>query len=314
VISLERTDLAVSELCLGSNIFGWTTDERETFAVIDAYVAAGGNFIDTADVYSIWVDGHQGGEAESAIGAWLAARGNRDEVVIATKVGMAPGRAGLSADNIGHAVEDSLRRLQTDYLDLYYAHADDPDVPLEETLTAFDSLVRDGKVRAIAASNYTAPRLAEALAVSRREGLAEYVAFQPHYNLLDRDGFEGELAELCAAEHLPCMPYYSLAKGYLTGKYANGGAADTQRTIDGFRGGEYAGARGEATVDALRTVAGERGTTIPAVALAWLLAQPQVVAPIASARTPAQVAELAPAMGLSLTAEELSLLDEVSRT
>ena len=313
MISLDRTDLVVSELCLGSNIFGWTTDEPETFAVLDAYVAAGGNCIDTADVYSVWVDGHAGGEAESAIGAWLAARQNRADVVIATKVGMAPGREGLSAGNIGRAIDDSLRRLQTDYLDLYYAHADDPEVPLEETLTAFDALVRSGKVRHLAASNYTAPRLAEALAVSRREGLAEYAVFQPHYNLLDRDGFEGELADLCAREHLPCLPYYSLAKGYLTGKYVGGRPADTLRSIDGFRGSEYATARGEATVDALRLVARQRDTTIPAVALAWLLAQPQVVAPIASARTPAQVAQLIPAMGLHLTADELSLLDAVSQ-
>ena len=224
VIRLGRTDLEVFPLCLGGNVFGWTADEDASFAILDAYVEAGGNFVDTADSYSSWVPGHSGGESETIIGKWMAARGNRDRIVVATKVGRLPGKADLRADTIRQGVEDSLRRIGTDRIDLYYAHADDnPEIPLEETLGAFDELVRSGKVRYIAASNYSAPRLAEALAVSERDGLASYAAVQPHYNLVERD-YEQELAPLCADKGVPCVPYFALAMGFLTGKYRSGGA------------------------------------------------------------------------------------------
>src|SRR5580658_6829168 len=211
---LGTTDLDVYPLCLGGNVFGWSADDAQSFLVLDAYVAAGGNFIDTADVYSAWALGHSGGESESIIGRWMAARRNRDKIIVATKVGMLAGFAGLSAKTIAAAAEASLRRLQTDRIDLYYAHRDDPGTPLEETLRAFDALVREGKVRHIAASNYSAERLGEALAISQREHLTRYAALQPHYNLMHRREYEGDLAQLCAREGIACLPYYSLAKGF----------------------------------------------------------------------------------------------------
>ena len=307
MVKLGATDLRVSPICLGSNIFGWTTDAPGTFAVLDAYAAAGGNFIDTADVYSAWVEGHSGGEAESLIGSWVSRRKNRDDVVIATKVGMLPGREGLSAPNIDAAVEDSLRRLGTDHIDIYYAHADDASTPLEETLAAFGALVQSGKTRYVGASNYTATRLAEALATSRREGLVEYVAVQPPYNLLERSEFEGALAALCEQEKLLCVPYFSLAKGFLTGKYRGDSPADTRRTGT-FSGQEYMNDRGVAMLSVLDEVAAAHQTTPAAVSLAWLLTRPQVAAPIASARTVDQVADLAAAMRLQLDADEIDRL------
>jgi len=219
---LGRTDLDIFPLCLGGNVFGWTADERESFAILDAYAAAGGNFIDTADSYSAWVRGHVGGESETIIGRWLAARGLRHKMIIATKVGRCPGRLGLAADNIRAGAEASLKRLGVDRIDLYYAHADDPATPIEHSLREFDALVREGKLRYVAASNYTAPRLAEALAISGRENLSRYVALQPHYNLVVRDEYEGPLADLCAREDVACLPYFALAKGFLTGKYRPG--------------------------------------------------------------------------------------------
>jgi aryl-alcohol dehydrogenase-like predicted oxidoreductase len=306
VAPLGRTDLDVFPLCLGGNVFGWTADEEASFAVLDAYAEAGGNFVDTADAYSAWVPGHSGGESETIIGKWMAARGNRDRIVVATKVGRLTGKADLHADTIGEAVEDSLRRLQTDYIDLYYAHGDDnPDIPLAETLGAFDELVRSGKVRYIAASNYGAPRLAEALETSERGGLASYVALQPHYNLVERD-YEEELAPLCAEKGLPCVPYFALAMGFLTGKYRPGGPA-----VDSPRSGgaaKYLDNGGPAVLAALDDVAAARGTTVAAVALAWLRAQPTVAAPIASARSVEQLAELLAMTDLELTAEELAQL------
>jgi aryl-alcohol dehydrogenase-like predicted oxidoreductase len=306
VAPLGRTDLDVFPLCLGGNVFGWTADEEASFAVLDAYAEAGGNFVDTADAYSAWVPGHSGGESETIIGTWMAARGNRDRIVVATKVGRLTGKADLHADTIGEAVEDSLRRLQTDYIDLYYAHGDDnPDIPLAETLGAFDELVRSGKVRYIAASNYGAPRLAEALETSERGGLASYVALQPHYNLVERD-YEEELAPLCAEKGLPCVPYFALAMGFLTGKYRPGGPA-----VDSPRSGgaaKYLDNGGPAVLAALDDVAAARGTTVAAVALAWLRAQPTVAAPIASARSVEQLAELLAMTDLELTAEELAQL------
>jgi aryl-alcohol dehydrogenase-like predicted oxidoreductase len=213
------SDLDVTRLCLGGNVFGWSADRDTSFAVLDAYVAAGGNFVDTADSYMWRAPGNSGGESETIIGEWLAARGNRDDMVIATKVGSWPERQGLSRANITAAVEDSLRRLQTDRIDLYYAHRDDPATAQEETLDAFDSLVRAGKVRAIGASNFTAERLRSALEISDRDGLTRYVALQPHYNLLERADFETSLAPLLVEQDLACLPYFGLAKGFLTGKY-----------------------------------------------------------------------------------------------
>ncbi len=292
---LGTTDLDVFPLCLGGNVFGWTADEQQSFSVLDAYAAAGGNFVDTADVYS-------GGASERIIGRWLAARGNRDEMVIATKVG---GDGGLGTQNIRRIAQESLRRLQTDRIDLYYAHFDDPSTPLEETLSAFDALVREGKVRHVAASNYRAPRLAEALAMSERRGLTRYVALQPHYNLVERDAYEGELAELCAREGLACLPYFALAKGFLTGKYRHGAEVESPRAS---RASAYLDDAGLAALAALDEIAAARHATVAAVSLAWLLAQPTVAAPIASARTPAQLADWLPAADLRLSDEELQRL------
>ena len=302
---IGTTDLDVFPLCLGGNVFSWTADERQSFDVLDAYTAAGGNFVDTADVYSAWVSGQSGGESETIIGRWMAARGTRDLMVIATKVGMAPALKGLSAKTIRTAAEASLRRLGVDRIDLYYAHADDPHTPLEESLRAFDALVTEGKVRHIAASNYTAPRLAEALALSDREGLARYVALQPHYNLVHRSEYEGALRDLCAREGLACLPYYALAKGFLTGKYRPGTEVDSPRAA-GARA--YLDERGLRLLAALDDIAASHRTTVAAVSLAWLRAQPTVVAPIASARTPAQLAELLPGTAITLKDEELALL------
>jgi aryl-alcohol dehydrogenase (NADP+) len=298
-VILGTTDLDVFPLCLGGNVFGWTADERESFAVLDAYAAAGGNFVDTADVYS-------GGDSETIIGSWLAARGNRDEVLIATKVG---GAAGLSAQSIERGAEESLRRLQTDRIDLYYAHFDEPETPLEETLGALDGLVREGKVRHVAASNYAAPRLAEAMAVSDDRGLTRYVALQTHYNLVERDEYEGELAALCAREGLACLSYYSLARGFLTGKYRPGAEVDSPRAA---RASAYLDDSGLALLTVLDEIAAAHQTTVAAVSLAWLLAQPTVAAPIASARTPGQLADWLAAAELELSAHELQQLSLAS--
>jgi aryl-alcohol dehydrogenase (NADP+) len=306
VTRLGRTDLDVFPLCLGGNVFGWTADEAQSFAVLDAYAAAGGNFVDTADSYSAWVPGNSGGESEAIIGRWMKARGNRDRVVVATKVGRLPSRKGLRADTIRQAAEDSLRRLQTEAIDLYYAHGDDDQtIPVEETLGAFDELVRAGKVRYVAASNYEAPRLAEALAASEHAGLAAYVALQPHYNLVERD-YERELAPLVAAKDLACVPYFALAMGFLTGKYRPGGPAVASARAGGA--GKYLEDGRAAVLDALDDVAAAHGTTVAAVALAWLRSQPTVVAPIASARTTEQLAELLPSVELELSADELARL------
>jgi aryl-alcohol dehydrogenase-like predicted oxidoreductase len=304
------TGLSVFPLCLGSNIFGWTIDEAQSFAVLDAYVAAGGNFIDTADSYSSWADGNRGGESETIIGQWLASRGNRDQMVIATKVGKLPGSTGLSAATVRRAADASLARLQTDRIDLLYAHLDDEDTPLAETLGAFGELVGEGKVRYIGASNYGAPRLAEALETARAEGLPAYVALQPHYNLVHRSEYEGALAALCARERIGCFPYYGIAGGFLTGKYrAGGGDGDSPRAGSARR---YLDDRGLAVLDALDEVAAGRGTTIAGVALAWLAAQTAVVAPIASARTPEQLDELLAVTRLDLGDDELARLTAAS--
>jgi aryl-alcohol dehydrogenase-like predicted oxidoreductase len=307
--TIGSSGIEVSRLCLGANVFGWTADRDTSFAVLDAYTAAGGNFVDTADSYMWRIPGNSGGDSERIIGDWLAGRGRRDDVVIATKVGSWPQRKGLSAGNIAAACDDSLRRLRTDHIDLYYAHRDDPDTAQEETLDAFDALVRAGKVRAVAASNFSAERLRSALEISARDGLASYVALQPHYNLVERAEFETALLPLLAAEGLSCVPYYGLAKGFLTGKYRDGVQVESERA-EGAR--EYLDDRGRAVLAVLDEIAAGHEVPVAAVALAWLAAQPTVVAPIASARTPQQLADLLPVLDLKLTDDELRLLAHVS--
>jgi aryl-alcohol dehydrogenase-like predicted oxidoreductase len=308
--TIGSSDLSVFPLCLGGNIFGWTIDEARSFAVLDAYAAAGGNFIDTADSYSAWVPGNGGGESETIIGNWMAARGNRDDIVVATKVGKSPGVEGLAPATIRRAAEASLARLRSDRIDLYYAHLDDDGTPLAETLAAFGELIRDGKVRHVAASNYTAPRLAQALDLARDGDLPSYVAIQPHYNLMHREEYEGAPAALCAREGVDCVPYSALASGFLTGKYRIG-APDTGSPRAGTARG-YLDERGLAVLGVLDDLAAAHATTVAAVALAWLAAQPTVAAPIASARTPEQLAELLPMTGLELGDDELQRLSAAS--
>ena len=302
---IGRTDLDVFPLCLGGNVFGWTVNAADGFRVLDQFAAAGGNFIDTADVYSAWVPGQSGGESETIVGEWMASRRNRQRMIVATKVGLKPGLEGLSPATIRQAAEASLARLGVDRIDLYYAHRDDPNTPLEETLRAFTALVGEGKVRHVAASNYTAPRLAEALAISDREGLARFAALQPHYNLAHRSEYEGALQDVCAREGLGCLPYYGLAKGFLTGKYRPGSDVDSVRAR---AASAYLDERGLTLLTALDEIAEAHGTTIAAVSLAWLLAQPTVAAPIASARSVQQLVELLPAATLNLSAQELARL------
>ncbi len=299
---LGTTDLDVFGLNLGTNVFGWTADEPQSFAVLDAYTAAGGNFLDTADLYG------GGGGSETIIGNWLAKRGRRDDIVVATKVGMWDGRPGLSAKNIAAAAEDSLRRLRTDHIDLYYAHRDDPDTPLEETLGAFDALVRAGKVRHIGASNYSAERLSHALSISDANGLARYAVLQPHYNLMERD-YERELAPLTVREGLATLPYFALAKGFLTGKYRKDTVADSPRAA---RASSYLDERGERVLARLDEFAHDYDTTVAAVALAWLRVMWTVVAPIASARTPEQLTDLLASVDLELDEDDIGTLTTAS--
>ncbi len=303
------TDLEVFPLALGGNTFGWTSSEAESFAVIDAVVAAGGNFIDTADVYSAWAPGNRGGESEVILGRWLKARKNRDRVVIGTKVGQLAGSAGLAPRTIRAAAEASLRRLQVDTVDLYYAHIDDRATPLADSLGAFDALVREGKVRYLAASQYTAPRLEEALAISKQNGLARYVALQTHYSLVHREGYEGALAAVCARENVSCIPFWALAKGFLTGKYRAGRQVESARQEGASA---FLDARGLRVLNALDAVGAARGAPVAAVSLAWLLAQEAVAVPLASARVAAQLEDLLPVATLELTAEDLRQLTEAS--
>ncbi|WP_151478972.1 aldo/keto reductase [Streptomyces albicerus] len=307
---LGSSDLEVFPLALGGNVFGWTADEAQSFAVLDAYAAAGGNFVDTADSYSAWVPGNEGGESETVIGNWLAARGNRADVLVATKVGAHPQYKGLSAVNIKAAAEASLRRLRTDYIDLYYTHFDDPSVPVEEILTALDELVRSGKVRAIATSNLTPERLQESLDFSEREGLARYVAIQPHYNLVSRDTYEGPRQDIASRAGLAAVPYYALASGFLTGKYRTGAEVDSPRA--GSAGVHLESERGRRVLAALDEVAQERGAEIATVALAWLASRPTVAAPIASARTVGQLPALLGVAELALTDADLVKLTAAS--
>ncbi|WP_328318332.1 aldo/keto reductase [Streptomyces sp. NBC_00388] len=308
--ALGSSDLKVFPLSLGGNVFGWSADEEQSFAVLDAYTAAGGNFIDTADTYSSWVPGNEGGESETVIGNWVAARGNRSDVVIATKVGAHPQYKGLSAANIKAAADASLQRLRTDHIDLYYTHFDDVSVPVEEIITALDDLVKAGKVRAIAASNLSAERLEASLAFSEAEGLARYVALQPHYNLVSRDTYEGELQDVAARHGLAAVPYYSLASGFLTGKYRPGVDVDSVRAEGAAK--HLGTERGPKVLAALDKVAAAHGAEVATVALAWLAAQPTVVAPIASARTVGQLPALTAVAELKLTGAEVAELTAAS--
>ncbi|MGW2645129.1 aldo/keto reductase [Streptomyces sp. NPDC001393] len=308
--TLGSSDLEVFPLCLGGNVFGWTADEETSFAVLDAYTAAGGNFIDTADSYSAWIEGHKGGESETIIGKWVKARGNRDNVVIATKVSQHPEFQGLSAANIKAAADASLRRLDTDHIDLYYTHFDKPEIPVEEIIGALDELVKAGKVRQIGASNISPERLQASLDFSDREGLARYVALQPHYNLVSRDTYEGPLQDLAAKEGLSAVSYFSLASGFLTGKYRPGTKVDSARAS---RAQQYAESlRGQKVLAALDEIAAAHDAPVARVALAWLLAQPTITAPIASARTVDQLPALLDAVGLKLTGEEVQKLTDAS--
>jgi aryl-alcohol dehydrogenase-like predicted oxidoreductase len=303
---LSRTDLDVFPICLGGNVFGWTADEAESFAVLDAYAEGGGNYVDTANSYLV-----KGGESETIIGRWMADRGNRADMVIATKVGGGKGpKRNLRPDTVAGEAQASLERLQVDVIDLYYAHFDDQDTPLEETLRAFDALVKQGKVRHLGASNYSPERLERALEIQRAEGLAEFTVLQPQYNLVER-GFEQTLLPLADAWDLAVCPYYSLAKGFLTGKYRPGQATgDSPRAASA---GAYLDNGGEAVLEALDAVAGAHDTTVAAVGLAWLLAHPRIAAPIASARTVEQLEEIMPAATLELTPDEVDRLSATTR-
>ena len=295
-VALGRTELQVHPLCLGGNVFGWSASAAQSQEVLTAYETAGGNFIDTADMYSRWHTGNVGGESETIIGDWMKARGNRSEMVIATKVAKLATRPGLSAANIAAAAEDSLRRLRTDYIDIYYAHHDDEEIPLEESLTAFNELVTAGKVRYLAASNYSAARLEEALKISRDLGMSEYLLLQPNYNAIVRNEYEGDLMAVAVKEDIPVLPYFSLAAGFLTGKYQPGVEVDSVRAGDMP---DYKNDRGWAILNAITDIAKQENTSIAAVALGWLRAQPGVVTPIASARTTEQLAEILPVVELS---------------
>ena len=295
-VALGRTGLQVHPLCLGGNVFGWSANAEQSQEVLNAYEVAGGNFIDTADMYSRWHTGNVGGESETIIGDWMRSRSNRSEMVIATKVAKLATRPGLSAANIAAAAEDSLRRLGTDYIDIYYAHHDDEETPLEESLTAFNELVIAGKVRYLAASNYTASRLEEALKISRDLGMSEYLLLQPNYNAIVRDEYEGDLMAVAVKEDIPVLPYFSLAAGFLTGKYQPGVEVESVRAGDMP---DYKNDRGWAILKALTEIAKQENTSIAAVALGWLRAQPGVVTPIASARTTEQLAEILPVIELS---------------
>lgn len=307
---IGTTDLDVFPLSLGGNVFGWTADAAQSHAVLDAYTAAGGDFVDTADGYSSWVPGNSGGESETIIGDWMARRGNRDRIVLATKVSAHPDAPGLSPDSVRRGAEASLRRLQTGHIDLYYAHFDDPDTPLEDTMAAFGALVDEGKVRHLAASNYSPERLQQALKAADAVGAPRFVALQQHYNLVERDEYEGAKADLVAREGLASVPYAALASGFLTGKYR-----DPDATGDSPRAGKavrYLDHRGRRVLTALDQVAAAHEVAVATVALAWLAAQPAVVAPIASARTVEQLPDLLAVADLRLTPEQLHLLTEAS--
>jgi len=310
---LGQSSLHVTPITFGGNVFGWTADEKTSFALLDAFLDAGFNFIDTADVYSRWAPGNAGGESETIIGNWIKARGNRDKFVLATKLGieMAPGKKGLSRKYMMQAVDDSLRRLQTDYIDLYQSHRDDPETPIEETLSAYQDLIKAGKVREVGASNFSAERLAESLKISTEKGLPRYQSLQPHYSLVERQEFEGALEDLCLKEKVGTIGYYSLASGFLTGKYRS--AADTQGRARGSRVEKYLNEYGFGVIAALDNVAKRYNAKPVQIALAWLIARPSVTAPIASATNLEQLKELLGAAAIKLDAAAIQQIDVASK-
>jgi aryl-alcohol dehydrogenase-like predicted oxidoreductase len=309
---LGRSDLRIAPLVLGGNVFGWNVDEKASFALLDAFVDAGFNAVDTADTYSRWAPGHKGGESETVIGNWLKRSGKRDKLVIATKIGndMGQGKC-LKKDYVLSAAEACLKRLQVDCIDLLQTHFDDETTPVEETLGAYAQLIKDGKVRAIGASNMTPARLKESLSASKRLGVPRYESLQPNYNLYDRADFERDYAPICRAEGLGLIPYYSLAGGFLTGKYRSAGDVGKSAARAGKVKG-YLDKRGLAILAALDQVAGRHGATVAQIALAWLIAQPVVTAPIASATSPAQLADIMKAPSIKLSNEDVAALDKAS--
>ena len=307
MVTIPQTLLTVHPLCLGGNVFGWSADESQSHEILDAYSRHGGNFIDTADVYSEWKDGNVGGESETIIGKWMKSRGNRHSMVIATKVAKLSTRRGLSAKNIIAACDDSLRRLQTDHIDIYYSHEDDLNTPLLETLEAFTQLVKAGKVTYISSSNYSPERLTEALAISKEHGLASYIGAQNRYNLLEREVYESGMAQVISSNHLSCIPFFGLARGFLTGKYQPGVEVTSVRSAGVVA---FQNERGWQTVRALEEIAKNHGSTNPAVALAWLRAQPTVSVPIASARTLEQLEQMIQV--IELNPDEIALLSKIT--
>jgi aryl-alcohol dehydrogenase-like predicted oxidoreductase len=295
MLTIPETDLVVHPLCLGGNVFGWTADEKQSREVLSAYASHGGNFIDTADVYSDWKEGNKGGESETIIGTWLQTR-DRSKFVIATKVAKLSTRAGLRPENIIAACNDSLRRLQTDYIDIYYSHHDDAEIPMAETLGAYAQLISEGKIRYIAASQHTGARLQEALNISQEQGLPQYIALQDHYNLMERNPFESEQQAVLTTNGLSALPFFSLARGFLSGKYRPGVTVDSVRA-DGVKG--YQTDKGWAVVAALDEIAKAHNSSVSAIALAWLRANPQISTPIASARTVEQLIEIIEVVHLS---------------
>jgi len=308
--TLGSSPIQVAPLVFGGNVFGWTADEATSFSLLDAFADAGLNFIDTADVYSAWMPGNHGGESETIIGKWFAKTGRRDQIVLATKVGMLGKRKGLSAGNIRAAVEDSLRRLQTDYIDVYFSHLDDEETPLAETLGAYQRLIEAGKVRVIGASNHSGARLAEALQVARDNGLPAYQVIQPEYNLYDRAAYETELEPVALAQRLGVVCYYGLASGFLSGKYRS--RDDLSKSARGRKVEAYMNERGFAILKALDDVAGRHGSTPASVALAWLIARPSITAPIASATSVKQLESLVAAVDLTLSDADLRELNDAS--
>ena len=310
---LGTSSLEVSPLCFGCNVFGWTADEEMSFRLLDGWLDAGFNFYDTADVYSRWHDGNEGGESETIMGKWLASRGGRDKIVLATKFGMdmGDGKVGLSPEYMVRAVEDSLRRLHTDYIDLYQSHKDDENTPVDATLEAYAKLIEQGKVREIGASNFSATRMKEALDASETKGLPRYQSLQPLYSLVERDTFEGDLEDLCAAENVGVIGFYSLASGFLTGKYRS--KADMEGRIRAPRVEKYVTEDGFRVLDALDAVAKKHNAKMGQVALAWLMARPSVTSPIASATNMDQLVELTATVALSLDADDIAKIDEASK-
>jgi aryl-alcohol dehydrogenase-like predicted oxidoreductase len=307
MITIPETDLVVHELCLGTNVFGWSADESESHAVLDAYRAHGGNFVDTADMYSSWKEGNVGGESETIIGNWMKKQGNRDQMVVATKVAKLPTRPGLNPANILAACDDSLKRLQTDHIDIYYAHHDDPTIPLEDVLGAFAQLIAEGKVRYIAASQYTGARLQEALDVSAKHNLPSYIALQDQYNLVSRNPFETEQQPVLAANGISVIPFYGLARGFLSGKYREGKVVESVRA-DGVK--EFATPKGYQILSVMDEIAAAHKSSVSAVSLAWLRSNPQLSTPIASARTVEQLEEIVQV--IDLAADEVAALNAVS--